>query len=548
MSNNAAVCADGGEIGRAQAAQAEAAGVPPCVDMNPILLKPEGDARSQVVVRGRVWRRLTAQEYHTAKPELWAVVATSLARVRATYDVVVIEGAGSPAEVNLRQSDLVNMAVARLADAPVLLAADIDRGGVFAALVGTLELLEPRDRVRVVGLLVNRFRGDPALLTAGLTYLEERTGCPVLGVVPYLRDLRLPAEDSQGLGASSAQPLLVTGGADGAQALGGPNVSGPRIDVAVIRFPRIANFDDFAPLEADPAVRLRYVSAPADLGVPDLAILPGSKNTLADLAWLRASGLGAALLRLSAAGVPVLGICGGFQMLGIHLADPDGVEGPPAESPGLGLLNMRTVFTSDKTTRQVRGQIVASNGFFGSLGGLAVEGYEIHLGRTTGALSPFSQIAPSPASPTAALLPPCPLPSAHGGLPAPAPPAPPAPPSVRPPAPPAPPSVRPTAPPSPAPPAPPFPRREGGLGGLGQFPDGAVSSDGLVAGTYLHGLLANDALRDRLVGALAQRRGIVLTGRTQPEDPYDRLADALRDAVDLDRLYSLCRLPIGGRA
>jgi adenosylcobyric acid synthase len=248
MSNNAAVAADGGEIGRAQAAQAEAAGVAPSVDMNPILLKPEGDARSQVVVRGRVWRRLSAREYHAARPELLGVVAESLARLRAAYDVVVIEGAGSPAEVNLRATDLVNMAVARLADAPVLLAADIDRGGVFAALVGTLELLEPVDRARVRGLLVNRFRGDVGLLEPGLAFLEDRTGCPVLGVVPYLPDLRLPDEDSQGLATRSPSSRP---GADAHDTL----------DVAVIRLPRIANFDDFAPLEAEPAVRLRYAGS-----------------------------------------------------------------------------------------------------------------------------------------------------------------------------------------------------------------------------------------------------------------------------------------------
>ncbi|HZR98350.1 MAG TPA: cobyric acid synthase [Chloroflexota bacterium] len=506
MSNNAAVCADGGEIGRAQAAQAEAAGVAPSVDMNPILLKPEGDARSQVVVRGRVWQRLTAREYHVRKPELLQVVAESLARLRASHDVVVIEGAGSPAEINLRDGDLVNMAVARLADAPVLLAADIDRGGVFAALVGTLELLEPADRARVAGLLINRFRGDPALLTPGLRFLEERTGCPVLGVVPYLHDLRLPAEDSLSLDGRSASEGRrgAAGRGDGASAAG----DGPRVQVAVICFPRIANFDDFGPLEAEPGVRLQYVRAPADLGVPDLVILPGSKSTLADLAWLRASGLGAALLRLHAAGVPILGICGGFQMLGTSLADPDGVEGEPGERAGLGLLPARTVFVADKSTRQVCGEVAVETGVFGCLAGLSLSGYEIHLGRTTVAAPPFARVGPTP---------PAPLPLREGGA-----------------------SAAGRLPP-------PFPDREGGPGGLGLTPDGAVSPDGLVAGTYVHGLFHNDAIRRRLVGALARRRGIVLRNGAPHADPYDRLADAVAAHVDLARLFALCRLPVGGR-
>ncbi len=460
MSNNAAVCADGGEISRAQAAQAEAAGVAPTVDMNPILLKPEADACAQVVVRGRVRGRFTAREYQAVKPELRAVVATSLERLRRAFDVVVIEGAGSPAEVNLRAHDLVNMTVAHLADAPVLLVADIDRGGALAALVGTLELLEPADRARVRGLLVNRFRGDPVLLAPGLAFLEQRTGCPVLGVVPYLADLRFPAEDSQALDARATR--------DGTPA------TAAAVEIAVVQLPRIANFDDFGPLEAEPGVRVRYVQAAADLGVPDLAILPGSKSTLADLAWLRATGLGAALLRLAAAGVPMLGICGGYQMLGEHLSDPDGAEGSPAAAPGLALLPVATVFASEKTTRQVAGAVVATAGFFGCLAGAPLAGYEIHLGRTTGAAPPFARLGPAT--------------------------------------------------------------------------DGAVAPDGLVAGTYVHGLFHNARLRHTLVRALAARRGVALPPSGAPDaDPYDRLADALAASVDLGRLYTLCGLPVQER-
>jgi len=452
MSNNAAVAVDGGEIGRAQAAQAEAAGVPPSVDMNPILLKPEGDARSQVVVRGQVWRRLSAREYHAARPELAGVVAESLARLRARYDVVVIEGAGSPAEINLRASDLVNMAVAALADAPVLLVADIDRGGVFAALVGTLELLEPVDRARVRGFVVNRFRGDRALLAPGLEFLEERTGRPVLGVVPYLHDLRLPAEDSLDLDGRSPRPAAV-------------------LDVAVVRLPRMANFDDFGPLELEPGVRLRYVARPQELGVPDLVVIPGTKSTLADLAWLRTCGFGTALLRLAAAGTPVFGICGGYQMLGTRLADPDGVEGAVGAAPGLSLLDVETVFAADKATREVVGQAAAHAGFFGFAAQLALTGYEIHVGRTTGTTAPFAHI--------------------------------------------------------------------------GNRVDGAVSPDGLVAGTYLHGLFHNVAVRQALLGALAERRGVAWTPANQGGvDPYDCLADTVAAHVDLDRLYAMCGLPI----
>jgi adenosylcobyric acid synthase len=532
MSNNAAVCPDGGEIGRAQAAQAEAAGIVPTVDLNPILLKPEGDSRSQVIVRGRVWRRLSAREYHAAKPELLGVVADSLARLRAEYDVVVIEGAGSPAEVNLRASDIVNMAVARLADAPVLLATDIDRGGVFAALVGTLELLEPADRARVQGLLINRFRGDRTLLEPGLAFVEQRTGCPVLGVVPYLRDLRLPSEDSQDLD----RPPPAAMGADSRAAVApgatGPDATNQRpdsLDVAVVRLPRIANFDDFGPLEAEPGVRVRYVRAPAELGVPDLLILPGTKSTLADLAWLRVTGLGTAILRLAAAGAPILGICGGYQILGAHLADPDGLDGPPSAAPGLGLLDVTTVFAGDKATRPVRGTVLAAAGFFACLAGQAVTGYEIHLGRTTGAAAPFARIGP-PGPPILGGEGPGPAPATGlpptlggGGGPS----------GIEEPG---------TAPVTVLPP---------GLGGGGGA-DGAISADGLVAGTYVHGLLHNAGLRRALLAALAQRRGILWQGGdAPPEDPYDRLADALAASLDLPRLYALCGLPVAttrGRA
>ncbi len=373
MALNAAVTADGREIGRAQAAQAEAAGVEPSVDMNPILLKPESDDRSQVVVHGVPIGRLTFREYGERRAELLAVVAASLARLRATHDLVVIEGAGSPAEINLLAGEIVNMRIARLADAPVLLVGDIDRGGVLAAFVGTLALLEPDDRARVAGFLVNKFRGDGALLAPGLEMLRERTGVPVVGVVPYLERGLVPAEDSLDLD-------------DGASATGDA-----RLDVVVVKLPRIANFDDVEPLAREPGVRVRFAAAPSDLAGADLLIVPGSKSTMADLSWLRERGLAATLVAAARAGTPLIGVCGGYQMLGHALEDPDGVESSVSAAPGLGLLPAVTTFTRTKRTVRVRGRVIATDGALGAAHGQEIEGYEIHMGRTRvdGGRAPF---------------------------------------------------------------------------------------------------------------------------------------------------------------
>ena len=371
MSLNAAVTGDGGEIGRAQAAQAEAAGLEPSVDMNPILLKPEGDDCSQLVVRGRAIARVSWREYRARQAELAPVIAESLARVRAAADVVVIEGAGSPAEINLRDADLVNMHVARLAAAPVLLVGDIDRGGVFAALAGTLALLAPDDRARVAGLIVNRLRGDAGILTPGLDELSARTGVPVLGVVPWIAERLMPAEDSLDL-----DEMPAAGGA----AL--PEGAALVVDVAVVRLPRVANFDDFEWLAAEPGVRVRWVSAPGALAEADLIVLPGSKSVIADLAWLRARGLAEAVVAAAAAGRPVLGVCGGYQMLGRTLRDPEGVESSVAEARGLGLLPVETTFASVKTTRRVRARVTAAPGPFAGARGTVTGAYEIHAGVT----------------------------------------------------------------------------------------------------------------------------------------------------------------------
>ncbi|HEY3186659.1 MAG TPA: cobyric acid synthase [Solirubrobacteraceae bacterium] len=378
MSLNASVTSDGGEIGRAQAAQAEAAGVEPTVDMNPILLKPEDDRVSQLVVRGRAVGRVSFLEYRARQPALAPVVADSLARLRATHDLVVIEGAGSPAEINLRDADVVNMHVARLAAAPVLLVGDIDRGGVFAALVGTLALLDREDRERVAGLIINRLRGDSAVLAPALPELHARTGVPVLGVVPWIDERIVPAEDSLDLAETPAGPSSAT------------------LDLAVVRLPRIANFDDFEWLADEPGVRVRWVTSPVALAGADLVILPGSKSTMPDLAWLRERGLAEAVVARARGGGAVLGVCGGFQMLGDVLHDPDDVESRDGSMPGLGLLPVRTTFARVKTTRRVQARALARTGPFAGARDLVFEAYEIHAGvthATADVIRPFALIA-----------------------------------------------------------------------------------------------------------------------------------------------------------
>jgi adenosylcobyric acid synthase len=371
MSNNAAVCADGAEIGRAQAVQAAAARIEPTADMNPILLKPEGNSRSQVIVLGKPWRTLNAGSYYQRKEELWPIVTAALGRLREAHELVVIEGAGSPAELNLRSTDIVNMAIARHAQAPVLLVGDIDRGGIFAQLLGTLWLL-PADEGRLVrGLVVNKFRGDASLFADGVRILEERGEVPVLGVIPYLPALSLPEEDAVALDSGiRSQESAVR--------------SEESLDIAVIRLPHIANFDDFDPLQEEADVRVRYVQSLRALGRPDAVILPGTKSTIADLHWLRAEGLAEAVAALAHRGTAVVGVCGGYQMLGCVVRDAAHVESPNAEAAGLGLLPVETVFEQAKATHQVGAQIVGGPAWLQEAAGLELQGYEIHTGRTTG--------------------------------------------------------------------------------------------------------------------------------------------------------------------
>ncbi len=351
MSNNSYVTPDGGEIGRAQAVQAQAAGVEARVEMNPVLLKPEADHLSQVVLMGRRLGSAGAGEYFSRiKPRLWRAVRQSLDLLREEFDVVVIEGAGSPAEINLKATEIVNMAVARYADAPVLLCGDIDRGGVFASLVGTMELIEPAERDLVKAFVINKFRGDPSLLSGGLTWLEQRTGVPIAGVVPYYRDIHIPEEDSV--------PLAYATPASHAASV----ASQALLDVAVVYLPHISNFDDFDPLARENGVSVRYVASSAQLGRPDLIILPGTKTTIPDLSWMQQHGIPAAILEAHDNGSAVIGICGGYQMLGARISDPDNVESSQPESAGLGLLPSTTVFAGSKETHRVRGRVLSAGG------------------------------------------------------------------------------------------------------------------------------------------------------------------------------------------
>lgn len=370
MALNSYVTRAGLEMGRAQVLQAQAAGREPDVRMNPVLLKPSSDTGSQVIVNGEVRGQMKAADYFRRKKELIPTILAAYNSLAAENDILVIEGAGSPAEINLKADDIVNMGLAKLVGAPVLLAGDIDRGGVFAQLYGTVALLEPDEQARIRGLLLNKFRGDPDILRPGLAMLEEKTGVPVLGVIPYLH-LTLDDEDS-------LAPCL------------GETAQGKKpVDIAVIRLPRISNFTDFAPLAEHPALGVRYVGRPGELGQPDLVILPGTKSTMGDLLWLRQNGLETAICRLSAAGTPVLGVCGGYQMLGATLADPDGAEGAPcAALRGMGLLPVDTVYATAKTRTRVTAAVIAA-----PLAPARLDGYEIHMGKTEVHGAPFCLLA-----------------------------------------------------------------------------------------------------------------------------------------------------------
>ncbi|MCD7927609.1 MAG: cobyric acid synthase [Oscillospiraceae bacterium] len=448
MALNSYITEEGLEMGRAQVTQAQAAGVTPSVRMNPILLKPTTDVGSQVIVNGVSRGNFSAKDYFRMKQSLIPDILAAYQSLSTENDVVVIEGAGSPAEINLKQNDIVNMGLAALVDAPVLLVADIDPGGVFASLYGTVALLEPEERARIKGLIINKFRGDVSILEPGLRQIEALTGVPVVGVVPYL-DLDLDDEDSL------AQRFQRSD-------------QGCEVDVAVIRLPRLSNFTDFNPLARMEKVSLRYVRSAAELGAPDLIILPGTKSTISDLRWLKSTGLAGAICRHAAAGGSAIGICGGYQMLGKRVSDPEGAESGGAED-GLGLLNQETVFWSEKARTRVTGRVTGASGIFATLEGEAFRGYEIHMGRTEGREAPFAKLD-------------------SGGA------------------------------------------------------DGAAR--GNVWGSYVHGIFDRGDFAAKLVNCLLTAKGLKPTARSGDwnawqENQLDKLADAVRRALDMDLIYQL---------
>ena len=364
MALNSFITREGLEMGRAQVMQAEAAGIEPSVLMNPILLKPTNDTGSQVIVNGEVLSTMSARDYFKYKKQLIPDIMKAYHALEEQADIIVIEGAGSPAEINLKNDDIVNMGMAKMAKAPVLLVGDIDRGGVFAQLAGTMMLLEEEEKKIVKGLIINKFRGDKTILDPGIEMLENICDRPVVGVAPYM-DIDVEDEDSLSERMSDHKEI-------------------GQIDIAVIRLPRISNFTDFNIFESIPGVSVRYVSRAAQLGHPDLILLPGTKNTMHDLAWMRQSGVEAAVQKVHAAGCPVFGICGGYQMLGEFLDDPNGVE-EGGSMRGMGLLPMRTVFTDEKTRTRVDGTFGTVTGILAGLSNVAFTGYEIHMGQSTGA-------------------------------------------------------------------------------------------------------------------------------------------------------------------
>ncbi|MBT5306154.1 MAG: cobyric acid synthase [Candidatus Scalindua sp.] len=463
MSNNSYVTVDGREMGRAQVAQAEAAGIQPEAEMNPILLKPSGNNGSQIITMGRPLRHMTANEYYKNKDSMLEIAKEAYQSLSNEYDVIVIEGAGSPAEINIKDNDIVNMKIAEIADAPVILVTDIERGGSFAWIVGTLELLDSDERDRVMGVIINKFRGDMGILESGIDMLEERINKPVLGVLPYFTNIDVDDEDSMNLDKRNRAS----------------ESSESQIDIAIIRLPRISNFTDFDILIREKSLSVRFVEDARSIGNPDLIIIPGTKNTIGDLESIKESGIANAVTGLANSGTMVIGICGGYQMLGKVILDPENAESKTLETDGLGLIDVSTLFRMQKNTHQVKATLHdrGTDIFKGLNSDNKITGYEIHMGETEllNGTAPFLKI---------------------------------------------------------------LERSDKEV----SMDDGAVSSDGNVIGTYLHGIFDNNEFRLELINKLRKNKGLSTMlaeelNSVDKEREYDKLADWFREHVNMDLIY-----------
>ena len=457
MALNSFVTEEGGEMGRAQVVQAEAARIKPTFDMNPVLIKPQTDIGAQVIIQGKVIGNFSAVEYHNYKKEALNAVRESYRRLKGSYDLIVIEGAGSPAEINLKKNDIVNMRIAQLANAPVIIVSDIDRGGVFASLVGTMELLTKRERERVKGFVINKFRGDISLLMPGIKTIERRTGVKVLGVIPYFKDIYIPEEDSVSLEKKDT------------------GASNNGLDVGVIKLPHISNFTDFDPLEREEGVSISYIERADDLSDQDVLIIPGSKNTIEDLDYLKNAGFVKGIMRLKHMGRTIVGICGGYQMLGKTIEDPYAVESSLRSLPGLGLLDVDTLFSRKKATSQVEAEELGDNNNPPD----RLRGYEIHMGRTKRSSEKnVFKIVKKSGKPYVCY-------------------------------------------------------------------DGAVSPDGKVWGTYIHGIFDNDGFRKKFLQGVtgkavsAEDEEITLGFDSFKEKQYEALAELVKKSLDMNYIADL---------
>jgi adenosylcobyric acid synthase len=467
MSNNSYVTADGREMGRAQVAQAEAAGILPEAEMNPILLKPSGNNGSQIITMGRPLRHMTAHEYYENKDSMLEIAKEAYESLSNEYDVIVIEGAGSPAEINIKDNDIVNMKIAEIADAPVILVTDIERGGSFAWIVGTLELLNSDEKDRVMGIIINKFRGDLSILESGIDMLEERIKKPVLGVLPYFTNIDVDDEDSMSLDKRNRVS----------------ETSESQIEIVVIRLPRISNFTDFDILLKEKSLSVRFVEDAQSIGNPDLIILPGTKNTIGDLESIKENGIADAVIKLAKTGTMVIGICGGYQMLGKVILDPENAESGILETNGLGLIDVSTLFRMQKSTHQVKARLHDrdSDIFKGLNRDSEITGYEIHMGETVllNGTAPFLKIIERSDKEVC-------------------------------------------------------------------MDDGAVSNDENVIGSYLHGIFDNDEFRLGLINHLRENKGLspMLAeelNSVDKERQYDKLADWFREHINMDLIFEMIK-------